>query len=377
MRVVRSASQRTAKTLLLSALRAPFRVATYSTKERPVTTEAPNTVHGRLLEAMHVSGYTFERACGELEWLLDEDRWQRVGDGFTDINKFLATIDFSDFRVALDQRKKLAKRLQAIEASQRATARLLGVGETTIRRDLDTRAPLGAQGPVEATEAEENQPSTEVTALVGAPPAWFQVDADPSSDGKRLARNAARVDEREHIRDRSNAPALTGCYRLIYADPPWRYEHVVTESRAIENQYPTMSLDDICALRVPAADDAVLFLWATSPKLAEAMRVIDAWGFSYRTCAVWDKDALGMGYYFRQQHELLLVAARGASVVPAASARPSSVLRARRGRHSEKPAFVYDLLELMYPEFSEADRIELFQREPRAGWSAWGNEATT
>lgn len=67
--------------------------------------ESPNTVHGRLLEAVHIAGYTFERACGELEYLLDEDRWRFVGDGFEDINAFLATLDFSDFKLAVEQRK--------------------------------------------------------------------------------------------------------------------------------------------------------------------------------------------------------------------------------------------------------------------------------
>jgi hypothetical protein len=83
-----------------------------------------------------------------------------------------------------------------------------------------------------------------------------------------------------------------GTFPVIYADPPWRYEHVETESRAIENQYPTMELADICGLPVAkhCTDDAILFLWATAPKLAEAMMVVTGWGFSYRTCMVWDKE---------------------------------------------------------------------------------------
>jgi N6-adenosine-specific RNA methylase IME4 len=170
-------------------------------------------------------------------------------------------------------------------------------------------------------------------------------------------------------------PLLAGAYRLLYVDPPWQYEHIVTESRAIENQYPTMELDAIKALEVPAAEDAVLFLWATSPKLAEAIDVIRAWDFDYRTSAVWDKEVIGMGYYFRQQHELLLVAARGALPVPAPSDRVSSVIRARRQAHSQKPEIVYDVLEAMYPTFGELDRVELFQRAPRAGWAGWGNES--
>lgn len=192
---------------------------------------------------------------------------------------------------------------------------------------------------------------------------------------ERVTTNLLREGEREQKReDRPATPLPTGCFRLLYGDPPWRYEHVETESRAIENQYPTMSLDEICALSVPAADDAVLFLWATSPKVAEAIRVIDAWGFNYRTCAVWDKELIGMGYYFRQQHELLLVAAKGSLPVPLPSARPSSVIRERRGGHSEKPERVYELLEAMYPTFTERDRVELFARRVRPGWSVWGNE---
>lgn len=337
--------------------------------------ESPNTVHGRLLEAVHIAGYTFERACGELEYLLDEDRWRFVGDGFEDINAFLATLDFSDFKLAVEQRKKLAKRLAAIQASQRATGRLLGVNKETIRDDLGLRPPRNSGGNPPHVD-ELSAPSDEVADVSGGnPPAWFQSDADPTREAKRTTGNVAREADRAQLRrERIAAPTPSGLYRLIYADPPWQYEHVVTETRAIENQYPTMALDDICAMSVPAADDCVLFLWATSPKLEEALRVVAAWGFSYRTCAAWDKQVIGMGYYFRQQHELLLVAARGTLPVPPPATRPSSIIHAKRGRHSEKPDLVYDLLETMYPEFTEADRIELSSRSNRTGWTQWGNE---
>lgn len=167
-----------------------------------------------------------------------------------------------------------------------------------------------------------------------------------------------------------------GRFPVIYADPPWRYEHIETESRAIENQYPTMALAQICALPVReiATPDAVLFLWATSPKLAEAMKVIDAWGFGesgYRTSMVWVKDKIGMGYWFRQRHEFLLVAVRGSMPVPVTNARPDSVLMAPRTEHSAKPQVVYEYIERMYPELK---RIELFARGRRKGWAAWGNQ---
>ena len=163
-------------------------------------------------------------------------------------------------------------------------------------------------------------------------------------------------------------------YPIIYADPPWRYEHVKTSSRAIENQYPTMALEDICGLDVPqiASNDCTLFLWATNPKLEEAMQVIEAWGFTYRTNITWVKNQIGMGYYVRGQHELLLIAARGSMPVPETANRPPSYLKSDRLGHSEKPNSFYKLIETMYPEY---DKIELFSRNQRQGWDSWGNEA--
>jgi N6-adenosine-specific RNA methylase IME4 len=171
------------------------------------------------------------------------------------------------------------------------------------------------------------------------------------------------------------SPTLpTQRYPVIYADPPWRYEFVESESRAIENQYPTMSLDEIRALNVAgmSTDDAILFMWATSPKLAEAMSVLEAWGFTYRSSAVWVKPQLGMGYYFRQQHELLLVATRGSMPAPSPADRPRSVVTADRMEHSAKPAEFAEAIERMYPTLP---KIELFCRSPREGWAVWGNQS--
>ena len=193
---------------------------------------------------------------------------------------------------------------------------------------------------------------------------------------------ARRAEERRDERMETLATIATGnrgldgygTFPVIYADPPWRYDVVESESRAIENHYPTMSNEDIYALPIQplCTDDAVLFLWATSPKLAEAMQVVAAWGFNYKTCMVWVKDKIGMGYYARQQHELLLIATRGAPPTPAPADRPSSVVNATRDAHSAKPTEFYELIERMYPGLP---KIELFCRSPRDGWSAWGNQS--
>jgi N6-adenosine-specific RNA methylase IME4 len=165
----------------------------------------------------------------------------------------------------------------------------------------------------------------------------------------------------------------SGKYDVIYADPPWKYDFSETKSRDIENQYPTMGVEEIMALQVPSADDAVLFLWATAPKLREALMVMGAWGFQYKTCAVWDKEKIGMGYWFRGQHELLLVGTRGSMPPPVPEARQSSLYRESRGAHSAKPAYYYSLIEQMVPG---GTYLELFARNKYSEkWEVWGNQA--
>ena len=160
-------------------------------------------------------------------------------------------------------------------------------------------------------------------------------------------------------------------YQIIYADPPWQYRHCASKSRRIENQYNTMSLAKIKSLIIPSEDNAVLYLWATAPKLQEALETLSAWGFDYRTCMVWDKEIIGMGYWFRGQHELLLVGVKGHFSPPAQSLRKTSVLRSRRTKHSKKPDQIRNWIQSWYP--NEA-KIELFAREKHEGWDAWGNE---
>ena len=136
-------------------------------------------------------------------------------------------------------------------------------------------------------------------------------------------------------------------------------------------RYPVMALADICKLEIPATPDAVLFLWTTSPHLQQAFEVITAWGFEYASSLVWVKDKIGLGYWARGQHELLLVARRGDMPAPLPSNRPPSVIHAPRREHSRKPDAAYEIIEAMYPALP---RIELFARHARPGWSRWGNQ---
>ena len=169
----------------------------------------------------------------------------------------------------------------------------------------------------------------------------------------------------------------TDVVSLILADPPWKYDFAETDNRKIENQYPSATVEEICThVNAPwapkLADDCVLFLWATAPKLLEALKVMGAWGFEYKTHAVWDKGKIGMGYWFRGQHELLLVGTRGEMSPPEQSQRVSSMFRESRSKHSKKPECVYAAIESMFPD---SVRCEFYQRNSREGWIGVGNEA--
>jgi len=190
---------------------------------------------------------------------------------------------------------------------------------------------------------------------------------------------ALRLAKREELAA-SSRELPEGSYRVIQADPPWRYGDEkgfdAYSGTAAEGHYPTMAVEEIRDLDVKnlAADNAVLFLWATFPLLPEAISVIPAWGFAYKTAFVWDKGRPNVGNYHNASAELLLVGTRG-SCVPEFKGRVEQIQRIKRtGRHSEKPVSFYTLIDQLYPT---GPRIELFTRGAGvAGWDTWGNEAS-
>jgi N6-adenosine-specific RNA methylase IME4 len=192
------------------------------------------------------------------------------------------------------------------------------------------------------------------------------------------AKKTKRGEREQDLAEQTRAAAAQlgiKLYGVIYADPPWRFEPYSRETgidRAAENHYPTMSVDDIAAIQVPAAKNCVLSLWATAPKLPEALRVMTAWGFTYKTEWIWRKSRLGTGFWLRNQHESLLIGVKGGVPAPAPGQQPPSVIEADVGRHSEKPARFAEMIEEM---FLTLPRLEMFARAPRPGWDVWGNEA--
>jgi N6-adenosine-specific RNA methylase IME4 len=224
--------------------------------------------------------------------------------------------------------------------------------------------------------------SASVAAKAAAFPKEDQVAiAEKAKDGDA---NAARTVVKQKARaEKEQALAVKQMalpdkrYGVILADPEWNFE-VWSEKgkdRAAENHYPTSNLTEIMTRDVAkiSADDCVLFLWATAPMLQQALKVMAAWGFEYKSQATWVKHKAGTGYWFRNQHELLLVGTRGNIPAPAPGTQWASVIEAPVGAHSAKPELSLQLIEQYFPTLR---KIELNRRGPaRPGWDAWGNEA--
>lgn len=175
-------------------------------------------------------------------------------------------------------------------------------------------------------------------------------------------------------------------YSIILADPPWRFEawskNVGKNGRSPDKHYQTMTTEEICQMTIPAADNAVLFLWSCWPTLPDAMQVITAWKFEYKTVAwVWIKSNptgfghhMGMGYYTRANSEPCLLATRGDLPKPA-NRGILSLIYAPVLQHSRKPDDQYRKIEALYPTSLYPNRLELFARRRWPGYAVWGNQA--
>lgn len=147
--------------------------------------ETASTTHGRLLEALHIAGYTVERATRELKWLLEEDRWKKCGDGFDDIDKFVATLQMQHLKKTIEERKEIVQLLSEKRATQRAIAEAVGVGTMTVNRDLKPDVPSGtkqpakdAQEPLDKYSVPNGTPNTQEASEKPMPPSITRSPVD-------------------------------------------------------------------------------------------------------------------------------------------------------------------------------------------------------
>lgn len=267
-----------------------------------------------------------------------------------------------------------AKRSKATKERPREADGTMAPGTSALSRDNRLVEPK-THDKVAAATGTSAATAARVQAIANAKPELLQAMAA----GELTATQAGREMRRAEL-TASHAALPEGKYRVVYADPPWQYNDSRAglddyEASAAEAQYPTMSTADICALDVKslAADDSVLLCWATFPLLPDALEVVRAWGFKYKTAIVWDKVRPNMGHYHNASAELLLICTRG-SGTPDESKRADQVqVVERTGRHSEKPEHFRKLIDSLW---TAGPRVELFRRgKAPDGWKVWGNES--
>jgi N6-adenosine-specific RNA methylase IME4 len=262
------------------------------------------------------------------------------------------------------------------EETRRTAALAAGFGNETTYRQAKKVVDKGTPELQQAMDAGLVAPKVAATLADATPEKQRAIVARVNEGAKPV--EAARQVRREELAE-TVAALPAGKHRVIYADPPWQYGDSRAgladySGSAAEAQYPTMNVEELCKLDVKAmaADNAVLFCWATFPLLTDALEVVRAWGFKYKTALVWDKIRPNLGNYHDASAELLLVCTRG-SCTPDVDERVDQVQTIERGRHSEKPEEFRRLIDKLYVH---GPRIELFRRGAVPnGWRTWGNEA--
>lgn len=260
-------------------------------------------------------------------------------------------------------------------------------------RSVERAAVIERTGIPELKEAVRSGP---VSLAAGAEIATLPVDqqrkilasADPKAikqaarEINQKANEERRAERAERIRQIADASAdlPTGRkFPLIYFDPPTKFA-AGDSDRSTENHYPTMTEEQIAALPIGdlALPDAILLMWTTVPWLRKSIRIIEGWGFEFKSAAFWDKVSIGTGFWWQGQVEILIAATRGKPPAPEnGSILGPSLYSEKKTDHSAKPLYFRDRINAV-PEWKDWPKVELFARADGPlpeNWWAWGNEA--
>lgn len=328
---------------------------------------------GKLIDGRHRL-----RACNELDIKCPSREY-----GGTDALSFVVSLNMARRHLDTSQRAMVAARIANMsEGRPKTTSENPLVSQTTAASTMNTSVDSVklARKVIELAEPEiiaavdaGTLPVSQAAKLANTAPEFQRAVA------KRISENAKPTAAvRQTIAETTAANELkapSGKFRVFYADPPWSYGNTMPDYAPEQrDHYPVMSMADLCAMPVKemSADNAVLFLWVTSPILEESFALIKAWGFKYKSSFVWDKVKHNMGHYNSVRHEFLLICVRG-SCQPDVRKLFDSVITEERTEHSRKPSQVYEIIETIY---TSGPYIELFARTQRKGWKSHGYETS-
>lgn len=289
-----------------------------------------------------------------------------------------------------------------------STAKASGKSKRTIERDAQRGEVVGA-GTLQRVVGTTLDKGEELDALAKLSPEKREEVIAKAEAGERVSAKVAvkqerRADREEELAEKQRA-LPSGRYGLILIDIPRHFNVRSDETglnRSPENHYPTMTFQELCDLPVSqlAADDCIMVFWSTAASLIDDLEILAEWGFvtfrpreagrlrrdslgpngweigepgspqPYRTMQVWDKIKIGLGYWFRDRHEFILLAARGNVVPPAMGTQDNSLFSEPKGEHSAKPNLEW--IDRLWPNIP---KLEMFARRARPGWDAWGFEA--
>lgn len=346
-----------------------------------------------LYKGQIIDGRNRYKACKELG--IDVETVEITLDPDESLTDYVVALNLHRRHLSASQRAAIAVEIEkrhAIEAKerQREGARKGGSVKPSDPRKVEQLVAQPSRDP---------QARDKAAAAVGVNRQYVQdakkiSQTDPHLFSQLIAGQVTLPQAKRQIRQEESAKVaktvannlpVQNIYRVLYADPPWQYSDsgdIYKSDRGgaggygkAEHHYATLSIEALCNLgpkiRKLTADNAVLFLWVTSPMLQDCFEVIGAWGFKYKASFVWDKVKHNFGHYNSVRHEFLLICTKG-SCTPDEKKLVDSVVSIERGAHSEKPSKFRNIISDLY---TRGKKIELFHRgSPVKGWDTWGIE---
>jgi len=315
------------------------------------------TWRGQIIDGRHRA-----QACEELGIQCGQREW---GGEETQLVAFVVSLNLHRRHLNESQRALVAMRIAnmdegrpnktaSIEAvSQDAAASMLNVSRASLQR---------------AKQVERERPDLMPMIETG------QLTLGAAVGEIKKQERAAEISRQKIELAEARPEAPLGLFHVIVIDPPWPYRDGVDQAdydpngHRASNPYPEMELEQIAALKLPAAEDCVLWLWTTHKFMRHAFPLLDSWGFTERAILTWAKDRIGLGRWLRSQSEFCIMATQGRPVITLSN--QSTVVHGPMREHSRKPDQFYAMVDSL----CQGRKLDYFSREKREGWEQFGDQ---